>query len=397
MLYPVSKLAFAMNSKIDVLVLGSSPTGLYVLREAAQCGLRVGLVDTVRGCAFYSRYASKSFLIRPDEIFEWISANLIEKSPLLIPTSDAWVEAISTLMLSKNNSLLSFQAYQGGAPPLLDKIRFHALCSHHGIETPGVWQAEGKNELRELGGSIPYPCILKPALIHKARLYLKGRKVLLARNEDEFAMHVSAMPQGLGGWMVQEIIPGRESEITLFGGYIARDGTPMEVFTGRKLRQYPAGFGSASLVVSANCKETRDLTLKFLRDINFHGIFGAEYKRDPRDGRLKMIEINPRPTLWFQAANDAGCRIVGAAVRDIRDEESVISSGVRKDVCWRYLFKDIASKVFYSRTKDFIFPPPDVRADHLSFVRSWPVFRFSDPLPAMFEPLGFLKKALERH
>jgi predicted ATP-grasp superfamily ATP-dependent carboligase len=233
-------------------------------------------------------------------------------------------------------------------------------------------------------------------LIHRARSYLRGRKVLLARTAGEYRAHVDAMPERLGAWLIQEIIPGPESAITLFGGYIARDGKPRQAFTGRKLRQYPSGFGSASLVTSQPCAETLDLTLAFLDRIGFQGICGAEYKRDPRDGRLKIIEINPRPTLWFQATHDAGRRIVEAAWRDMAGMPPLPEPAQRTDVRWRYLLKDLASARFYRRTGDFIFPAPDIGAASGAATRSWPVFDAGDPMPALVEPFGFVRKALER-
>lgn len=386
-----------MSVSIDVLVLGSSPTGLYAVREASRAGLRVGVLDTARGCAFKSRYVSLRHVLGTDGLVDWLSANARDgHRPLLIPTSDQWIEGVMLAAPHIAEHAQVFSTYTGLAESLLDKQRFNALCRQHGVDTPGVWQADGRASLRALGDAIPFPCILKPALIHRARHYLQGKKVLLARTRGEFFSHVDAMPEELGGWLVQEIIPGPESEITLFGGYVARDGEPRQVFTGRKLRQYPSGFGSASLVTSQPCRETLDLTLRFLDRIGFHGICGAEYKRDPRDGRLKMIEINPRPTLWFQITHDAGCRIIEAALRDMTDQPVLNESEPSQDVLWRYLFKDVASSGFYRRTRDFIFPSPDISSAGAAGRRSWPVFQARDPVPALVEPFGFVRKALER-
>lgn len=381
----------------DVVVLGSSPTGLYAVREAARAGLVVALLDSGRGCAFSSRHIAMSAVLPPDGLAAWLGTLGTEsRPPLLVPTSDVWIEAVMQLTPELSSTARSFEGYRGVAGMLLDKLDFHALCARHGMATPGVWQAEDREALRALAGDIPFPCILKPALIHRARSYLRGRKVLLARTAQEYRSHVDAMPDGLGAWLVQEIIPGPESAITLFGGYIGRDGTPRQAFTGRKLRQYPSGFGSASLVTSLPCAETLELTLGFIDRIGFQGICGAEYKRDPRDGRLKIIEINPRPTLWFQATHDAGKRIVEAAWRDMSAMEPLPEPAQRTDVRWRYLLKDLASARFYRRSRDFIFPAPDVAGAAGAASRSWPVFDMGDPMPALVEPFGFVRKALER-
>lgn len=290
----------------------------------------------------------------------------------------------------------SFPSYAGVASQLLDKLSFHALCQQHGMAVPGLWRADGPEQLAALADQLPFPCILKPALIHRAKDFLRGEKVLLAKSRQEYLAHVAHIPPGSGDWFVQEIIPGEESRITLFGGYIDRQGNARQACTVRKLRQYPPGFGSASLVWSQPCEETLELTLGFLRRIGFHGICGAEYKRDPRDGRLKIIEINPRPTLWFQVIHDAGCRVVEAAWRDMAGLAPLPDAMQRRDVRWRYLLKDLSSARFYRRHPDFVFPAPDVSAAALIGRKSWPVFSPRDPMPALAEPVGFLRKFLER-
>ena len=143
---------------------------------------------------------------------------------------------------------------------------------------------------------------------------MAGRKVFIAKNAEEFRRVAAAACCG-GRWLVQEIIPGPESAITVFGGYIAKDGGVRQAFTGRKLRQYPPGFGSASLARSEKLEETRRLSEGFLSAAGFRGIASAEFKYDERDGKLKIIEVNPRPALWFALSHHAGKRIALAAFK----------------------------------------------------------------------------------
>ena len=196
---------------------------------------------------------------------------------------------------------------------------------------------------------------------------------------------------------MQEIIPGPESAITLFGGYVDRSSQPRQVFSARKLRQYPPGFGSASLVSSERCADTEEKTLAFLEQIGFQGVCGAEFKRDPRDGVLKIIEINPRPTLWFQISHDAGKQIVAALLADLSRDKMPDEQPQNAAVLWRYALKDAFSALFYLRgPREFVLPKPEVRPAAPASKRSWPVFAFDDPRPALYEPLGYLRKLVER-
>lgn len=386
---------------IDVVVLGSSPTGLYALRELAGAGLRVACADVARGCAMASRHVRSEgrFVGTEEDILAWLRMQRDRggEELILLPTSDLFIEFVARLEAGAEPGFRFFDGYRDVASELLDKARFHALCLKHGMATPGVWHAPDNDTLRELAGKVPFPCILKPVLIHRAKSYLRGKKVLLARSAGEYASHVEALPPGLGGWLVQEIIPGEESRITLLAGNMDRQGDLQQAFTARKLRQYPPGFGSASLVSSEACPETLELSARFLAKIGFHGVCGAEFKRDPRDEQLKIIEINPRPTLWFQAAHDAGKRPVLAAVADIMDAVAPVDRPQNGNVVWRYALKDAASALYYRRHgRSFVFPPPAVGRVQPGTRRSWPVFSAEDPMPALVEPLGFLRKAWSR-
>ena len=45
---------------------------------------------------------------------------------------------------------------------------------------------------------------------------------------------------------------------------------------------------------------------RLLRAIGFHGVSQVEFKRDPRDGRFKLMEINPRLWQWHGLAAALG-------------------------------------------------------------------------------------------
>ena len=386
--------------KPRAIVLGSSPTGLYAVRELAKAGFEVHLADLDRGCAFASRHVTgDGFVGTRDEAFAWAlqAAANAPSGAVLVPTNDAFIEALCAMASRLPPGVSAFAAYGDVAPVLLDKLSFHDLCLRHGVATPRIWRVEGREGLAALAETLPFPCILKPLLIHRAKHLLKGQKVLLLRDRAGLEQVLSSLPEDVGGWLVQEIIPGPESELTLVGAAFSREGRELQRFSGRKLRQYPAGFGSASLVSSERCPESERIALDFLAAIGFRGLCGVEFKRDPRDGLLKMIEINPRPTLWFQITHDAGQRLLAAACLDLLGRAPPAAEPQAEDVCWRYAIKDFASARFYRRHPDALpFPAPDTSTAANLRRRAWPVFDARDPLPALAEPIGYLRKAWSR-
>ena len=77
---------------------------------------------------------------------------------------------------------------------------------------------------------------------------------------------------------------------------------------------------------------------------------GTEYKPDPRDGTWKLIEVNPRPTLWFSLTRASGCDVVFEAYRDLVGEPGPRAVGTQRDgVRWQFFLRDLLSLAHYLR------------------------------------------------
>jgi len=66
-------------------------------------------------------------------------------------------------------------------------------------------------------------------------------------------------------------------------------------------------FGRASTYVETiEAPDVERLALRIIEWLRFDGIVEIEFKRDPRDGRLKLLDINPRPWGWHTLGRRAG-------------------------------------------------------------------------------------------
>jgi predicted ATP-grasp superfamily ATP-dependent carboligase len=259
-----------------------------------------------------------------------------------------------------------------------------------------MWELANVQEWDQLD-DIPYPCILKPALIHLAKPYMKGKKLFIVDSRDDLQALVKRLPPETGSWLVQEVIPGEESRITLMAGYTGTRDVANDAFTARKLRQYPPGFGSASRVISETCDETRSISEALMHAIGFIGVYGAEFKRDPRDGILKIIEINPRPALWFYLSHAAGKQLVERAYCELVGLPLPERNKQRDGIVWQYALKDFVSSMFYRfRSKEFILGAPDQSRGGAVRGRCWPVFSLTDPMPFFAELGVYLIKYFRR-
>ena len=56
--------------------------------------------------------------------------------------------------------------------------------------------------------------------------------------------------------------------------------------------------------------------LRLLQELHYHGVSQVEFKRDPRDGRYCLMEVNARHWMWHSLAAACGVNLSLAAYRD---------------------------------------------------------------------------------
>jgi predicted ATP-grasp superfamily ATP-dependent carboligase len=149
--------------------------------------------------------------------------------------------------------------------------------------------------------------ILKPALrlqpsnlaVPKAWLAV-DHKSLLERYDEAGAL---LAPENL---IIQEIVPGGGESQFSFAA-LCKDGACLASITARRTRQFPRDFGQLSTYVeTVEQPEIIAPAERLLAAIQFTGLVEVEFKRDPRDGRFKVLDINPRVWGWHTLAKRAG-------------------------------------------------------------------------------------------
>src|SRR5439155_318297 len=81
--------------------------------------------------------------------------------------------------------------------------------------------------------------------------------------------------------------------------YVAPDGEIRGAFVGRKLEQYPEGFGTGCLVVGEQVADIVDRGRAILRSYGYHGISEVEFIWDPVRKDHLLLDVNPRVWKWI--------------------------------------------------------------------------------------------------
>jgi len=124
------------------------------------------------------------------------------------------------------------------------------------------------------------------------------------------------------GAMVQELIPGEDDALYTVGSYVARDGRPLGVFSGRKLRQTPPGIGTCRVGEAIWVQAAVDAALRLLEAFDYFGLSQVEFKRDPRDGKFKLMEIQSASVAMARARSACGIDLPRIALCGPRRRET---------------------------------------------------------------------------
>ena len=100
---------------------------------------------------------------------------------------------------------------------------------------------------------------------------------------------------GAGEIIVQELVPGDGRAQYAYCAFVQARSRAGEM-TVRRRRQHPSDFGRASTYVeTVDLPELeRAVAAGSSRAIGYYGLVELEYKRDPRDGAFKLLDVNAR-------------------------------------------------------------------------------------------------------
>lgn len=116
--------------------------------------------------------------------------------------------------------------------------------------------------------------------------------------------------------VAQELIPGPENRIESYHVYVDRGGGIAGEFTGRKIRTYPASCGHSTALEITDAADVTELGRGLIERLDLRGVAKFDFKRGP-DGRLHLLEVNPRFNLWHHLGAVAGVNLPALVYADL--------------------------------------------------------------------------------
>jgi len=384
------------SETLPAFLLGGGIVALSVARGLGEARIPVVALGHHDDPVRFTRFCSQFVDTGSGEGVQQRWLDWLERGPrrgVVLPCCDDGLE-----LVARNRSRLIELGY---APveanddvllAVLDKARTAERAQAAGIDLPRTAVVERERSLAgELDG-FAFPCALKPRESHRfAHHFGMRKKLLVVDSREELERELAQLPSGLE-MIATEIVPGPD-EFCSYYSYIDERGEPLFHYTKQKLRQFPVRFGLGTFHRSDWNPEVAEVGLRFFRGIGLRGLGCVEFKRDERDGRLKLIECNAR----FTAA-DALQRACGLELGVLAYERALGRPGNPPEE--------------YRRGVGLWFPTEDTRAflDYrrrgelslAAWLRSlagplrFPVGSMRDPLPSFISALRRPGRALRR-
>jgi predicted ATP-grasp superfamily ATP-dependent carboligase len=380
------------NGQRPAVVFGLLHAGLALVRSLGREGIPVhGVGLRQQEFGLRSRYLRSARIVAGDERL-LDALRLAARGggrPILFPERDENVETVLQRWDDvRELADLPLPDDPGVTRRLRRKDLLPELAAAAGVLSPQTVRATTPETIRAAG--LAPPLLLKAVEGQEFALTF-GEKAFVARDLDEaVAAWKKAKARGFET-IVQELVPDSHDHVYSLFTYIGRDGRPLASVVGRKVRQGPLRLGTSAVFAAGHDAEVYDLGHRLLRSVGYTGFAHVELVRDPRDGQLKLLEVNTRPPIWAGIAMGPELGIGRVAYDDLSGTSPAVERTLTADLTWVYLAKDVWVSAQMARRREL--HPREFLRHYLRRRKVRAVFAADDPRPALAS-LGYLRSRL---
>jgi predicted ATP-grasp superfamily ATP-dependent carboligase len=351
------------DTTVPVVVLYTYHYGqVGVLRSLGRLGIAVNGIDpNPRSPGLFSRYCKRKFLwdvdgSPPQASVQYLLdiAKKIGKRSLLIHTTDNGAAWLADHADALSEGYIFPRLSQQLVRALASKEEMYFLAKKCGIPTPEACFPLSRSDVEEYVKDAIFPVVLKE--IYRGGSPRTGKRMFVARTKAELLRSYSQCEDPSNpNFMLQEYIPGGDDSIWMFNGYFNEKSECLFGMTGKKIRQSPVHTGVTSLGVCLRNPVIDQMTKGFMKSIGYKGILDIGYRYDMRDGKYKVLDVNPRIGSTFRLfVGNNGLDVARAEYLDLTGQ-SVPSSEIVEGRKWFVEDRDLVSSIRYHYEKSLTF------------------------------------------
>ncbi len=290
---------------------------LPVLKALRLAGHHVTIAESDPLCVgFFSRYPYRRIChrdprVNPEGFLTDLKGHLVSgEYDVLIPILDVTAELISRhkpeLERFVRIPLVEYPIFMRAR----DKSQTMRIAQRHGIPIPQTYFPD-EMELEEIAGMVKYPVLIKPNISVGARGLTK------VHNAPELKNLYPLVVARYGPSTIQEFIPQTDLQYKA-QFFIDRSGEVKARVVYSKIRHFPLEGGVSTLNCTVAREDIAALGQRLLHAMEWYSYADIDLITDPRDGRIKVMEVNPRITgsvkICFEAGVDFAAMLVNLAM-----------------------------------------------------------------------------------
>ncbi|WKZ14745.1 MAG: ATP-grasp domain-containing protein [Candidatus Jettenia caeni] len=291
-----------------VLVLdGMWNKSLAAVRSFGRKGLDVTTGEkTLLATAMFSRYCNKRFVypspvLSPAGFLKDLEEELKRNSYDVVFPMEFSTQVLLTDPVNRQK-LEQYTRIPFASADLAKKCNDKAFIMRHamerGIDIPATYFVNDTNSIAGIAQKLEYPALIKP------RVSSGSRGIVYVKNKDELTSLYGQVHKQYPFPIIQEYIPG--DEVYGVGLLLNFESEVRASFVYKRLRSYPVKGGPSTLRESVQRDDIREIAISLMKSLEWTGIAHAEFKIDPRDGKPKLLEVNPRFWGSLQLAIESG-------------------------------------------------------------------------------------------
>lgn len=249
---------------------------------------------------------------------------------VLIPCGDSYANLLSR----HQDELKPYYACNIISPKLNRQLSlkssFYELCEQYNLPHPQTVSLSPSDVASGMYRKLPFdfPVAMKPADSDAwLSIDFPGRtKAFIIQSAQELETLILRSYQAgyQGDMIIQDFIPGDDSQMRVLNAYVDQHHRVRMMFLGHPLLEDPTpeAVGNYAAILPDYQEEIFGPIKDFLENINYCGVANFDMKFDERDGQYKLFEINLRQgrSSYFLTLND--CNLASYFVDDLVEDTS---------------------------------------------------------------------------
>ena len=270
-----------------------------------------------------------------------------------------------------------------------DKEATFDHCKKVGIDCPATFSDYNEADLLAIANDLKYPAVIKARSgsgVKSGLRYANNQRELLEKYHEISQLIIENNREGYANPIIQEFIPGYVHDACV----LFENGKALVVLTQIRHLMYPIYGGVGAINYTTHNKELADVAVRLIESLDWTGPAEVEFKYDERDGKYKLIEINPK--LWgtLDLSIQSGVSFP-KLIRDLLMGKPVTQPEYQSGNCYYFLFPQTSLAALQSISK---FKGKNLSVKNIDIKKKFNDVDWGDPKPLLGRILQTIFKVI---